>query len=80
MGETGFAMHLHETDIKLAGLSGKLEILIEQNEKFFRWFGRVACFAAFIILVMLAALIWGAVGDKGFNAVRSSVMAERNGH
>ncbi len=60
---------------KVDETNGYLKGVVESNEKLIKLFSKSLYILAFIAIVLLFALIYGAVGERGLKAVRESVPA-----
>lgn len=62
---------MNETDKNLSNLVGQTTVIAEQNKQLIGLLKFVIKFMGFIILVLVGALIYGALGSEGFNAVKN---------
>lgn len=61
------------TNTSVATLTGAVRVLTDQNDKFFRLVYRIGAFMGFLLLLCMAALIYGAIGKDGLHSVRQTL-------
>lgn len=73
---------LNANTYEVKELSGVVKVLTAQNERFFdmlekkdEMFMRALRALFWIAVLLIAALIYGAIGDKGFNAIADRIPA-----
>lgn len=73
---------MNETDRKLSNLIGQNSIIVEQNKQLIDLLKSALKYMFVIIVILILALIYGAIGKDGFNAVKgvqTAVLANDNG-
>lgn len=62
---------LNKNEDQISNLLGKVGILVEQNDKFLKLIGKAISALFWVCVMLIGAIIYGAIGKDGFYAVRS---------